>query len=156
MGLVLESADGQQRLELDVLGYESPDVEDEQYDSNWLLIRVDAQDGDTTWSVEDPALLTWEVERLAGWFGRLARGRFEHPWCGFVEPNLEFRADPLPDGAGVRLRVYFELELRPPDRRSGVVGRRDVFLQFALTPEQLRAAARQLYSLVARFPVRPW
>ena len=66
MALVLESADGRQRLELDVVGYESPDVEDEQYDSNWLLIRIDARDGDTTWSVEDPALLTWEVERLAG------------------------------------------------------------------------------------------
>ncbi len=156
MALVLERADGQQRLELAVLGYESPDVEGEQYDSNWLLVRVDARDGETTWSAEDPALLTWELERLASWLGRLARGRFEHPWCGFVEPNLEFRGDPLPDGSGARLRVYFELELRPPGRRSGVVGRRDVYLEFALSAEQLRVAARQVYNLVARFPVRPW
>src|SRR5258708_5811185 len=83
---------------------------------------------ETTWSAEDPALLPWELERLAGWFARLARGRFQHPWCGFVEPNLEFRADPLPEGDGARLRVYFEMELRPPGRRSSVVGRRDVFL----------------------------
>ena len=114
MPLSLASPDSQQRFELTVLGYESPDVEGEQHDSNWLLLRVDAQDGETTWTAEDPALLTWEIERLARWLGRLARGgRIDHPWCGFVEPNLEFRADPHDDGR-VRLRVYFELELRRP------------------------------------------
>jgi hypothetical protein len=156
MPLVFESSDGQQRLELEVVGYESPDVEDEQYDSNWLLVRVEARDGETIWSAEDPALLTWELERLAGWLARLARGRFQHPWCGFVEPNLEFRADALPEGDGARLRVYFELELRPPGRRSSVVGRRDVFLKFDLSPDALRAAAHELHAQLQRFPVRPW
>jgi hypothetical protein len=155
MALVFESPDGQQRFELEIVGYESPNVEDEQYDANWLVVRVAARDGETTWSAEDPALLTWEVERLASWLARLGRGRFQHPWCGFMEPNLEFRADPHPDG-GARLRVYFELELRPPQRRSSVVGRRDVFLEFALTPDQLRAAARELHAQLQRFPVRPW
>ncbi len=155
MPLILESPDGQQRFELEILGYESPDVEGEQYDSNWLLVRVAARDGETTWAAEDPALLTWEVERLARWLGRLARGRVDHPWCGFVEPNLEFRADPRDDGR-VRLRVYFELELRPPGRRSSVVGRRDVYLDFPLTPDQLRAAAHTLTDDLRRYPVRPW
>ena len=155
MPLILESPDGQQRLELAIVGYESPDVEGEQYDANWLVIRIDVRDGETAWSAEDPALLTWEVERLARWLGRLARGRVDHPWCGFVEPNLEVRADPLPDGR-VGLRVYFELELRPPHRQGGVVGRRDVYLDFALTPDQLRAAAHQLTDDLRRFPLRPW
>jgi hypothetical protein len=155
MPLILESPDGQQRFELAILGYESPDVEGEQYDANWLLIRVAARDGEIAWAAEDPALLTWEVERLARWLGRLARGRVDHPWCGFVEPNLEFRADPLDDGR-VRLRVYFELELRPPGRHSSVVGRRDVYLDFALTPDQLRAAAHQLDAELRRYPVRSW
>ena len=155
MPLVLETPDGRQRLSLAIVGYESPDVEDDRYDANWLVVRVEARDGETTWSAEDPALLTWEVERLARWLARLAQGRFEHPWCGFVEPNLELRADPLP-GGGARLRVYFELELRPPGRRSGVVGRRDVALDFALTPDQLRTAARQLREELSRYPQRPW
>jgi hypothetical protein len=155
MPLILESSDGQQRFELTIVDYESPDVEGEQYDSNWLLVRVEARDGETTWDAEDPALLTWEVERLAHWLLRMARGRVEHPWCGFVEPNLEFRAD-LQDDGRVRVRVYFELELRPPGRRSSVVGRRDVYLDFPLTPDQLRAAARALADDLRRYPVRPW
>ena len=47
MPLSLASPDSQQRFELTVLGYESPDVVGEQHDSNWLLLRVDAQDGET-------------------------------------------------------------------------------------------------------------
>ena len=155
MPLVLETPDGRQRLSLAIVGYESPDVEDDRYDANWLVVRVEARDGETTWSAEDPALLTWEVEALARWLEQVARGRFEQPWCGFVEPNLELRADPLPGGRA-RLRVYFELELRPPDRRSSVVGRRDIFLEFALTPDQLRAAACQLRAELACYPLRPW
>ena len=155
MPLVLESPDGRQRLELAIVGYESPDVEGDQYDSNWLMLHVEARDGETAWSAEDPALLTWEVERLAKWFTRLAQGRFEHPWCGFVEPSLEFRADPA-ENSQVRLRVYFELELRPPGRSASVVGRRDIYLEFVLTADQLRTAARQLREELSRYPVRPW
>jgi hypothetical protein len=155
MPLVFESPDGQQRFALTLLGYESPDVEDDQYDSNWLLVRVEARDGEQEWSTDDPALLTWEVERLANWLSRMARGRIQHRWCGFTEPNLEFRADALPNGH-VQLRVYFELELRRPGRRSGVVGRRDDFLEFTLTPDQLREAARQLHAERQLFPARPW
>ena len=155
MPLILETPDGRQRLELAILGYELPDVEGDQYDSNWLLLRVDARDGETAWAADDPALLTWEVERVAKWLTRLAGARVEHPWCGFVEPSLEFRADALADGQ-VALRVYFELELRPPGRSSSVVGRRDCYLEFALTADQLRAAARELRADLSRFPVRPW
>lgn len=155
MSWVLESPNGEQRFELTLVSYESPDVEDDQYDANWLLVRVAARDGEVTWEVEDPALLTWEVERLAQWVGQLARGRFDHPWCGFVEPSLELRADPL-EGGQVRLRVYFELELRPPGAPRGVVGRRDAFLEFTLAPAELRGGARALHAELRRFPVRPW
>ncbi|MBX5491856.1 MAG: hypothetical protein IRZ14_11930, partial [Chloroflexi bacterium] len=133
MPLVWESPDGRQRFALTVLGYEFPEGADDYYDANWLLVRVVARDGETTWSVDDPALLTWELDRLARWLERVAQGRFDRqPWCSFVEPNLEFRADPLPGPPGdasapqVQVRVFFELELRPPHRPTRAVGQRDV------------------------------
>lgn len=161
MPLVWESPDGQQRFALTVLGYEFPEGADDYYDANWLMIRVVARDGELTWTVDDPALLTWELDRLARWLERVAHGQFDRqPWCSFVEPNLEFRADPLPDAAGtplgdrVQIRVFFELELRPPGRPSQAVGRRDVYLTFPLTREQLLASARALRDDARAFPVR--
>lgn len=55
---------------------------------------------------------------------------------------------------GARVRVYFELELRPPGRASRAVGKRDVYLTFDLQPAQLRASARALREAARPYPVR--
>src|ERR1041384_7672906 len=96
-------------VEISILGYQFPHLADKDYDSNWLQIRVRAIIPDGEWTAEDPCLLTYEVERLAAWLEAVAEGTYTTSSIGFVEPNLEFR---MLDGC--RLRIYFELECRPP------------------------------------------
>jgi hypothetical protein len=134
MPLVFESADGLQRLELEVVGHESLDVGDEQYDSNWLLVRMDARDGETP-GRPGPALLMGAERRP------LARA--SRPRRSSTPAASRAQSDPAPircPRATARLRVYFEMEL-VAWRHSSVVGRRDVFLEFALSPDALHAAA---------------
>jgi hypothetical protein len=155
MPLILESPDGRIRLEFAIIGYQFPHIEGRKDDSNWLIIRISARGGDLTWSAEDPALLTWDVERLARTLDDVASGCSGHTEVGFLEPCLEVHADPRDDGR-VRLRVLFGYELYPPGRLGPGARDSDVYLDFDLTSEQLHAVATQLREELSRFPARPW
>ncbi|HLH26407.1 MAG TPA: hypothetical protein VK066_28130 [Chloroflexota bacterium] len=169
MPLILESPDGRQRLELSIVGYQFPDPWHPDYSSrpglvlhrvtphdtdwNWLRIHIAVRNADIAWSAEDTALLTWEVEWLADWLEALAQGRTVKATRDFLEPCLAFRAAPLPNG-DAQLRVYFGYELYPPGRLGPVADLSDVFLEFNLTSEQLRAASRILRAELSRYPAR--
>lgn len=99
-------------IQLDVLGYQFPD-RPASHSSNWLVIRLNAADGDRRWSAVFPALVTREVTKLVAWLRALADGRPDIPMKFFgTEPNISFAA--VRDGATLRLRVYFWTEFRPP------------------------------------------
>jgi hypothetical protein len=171
MPLILETPDHQQRLALSVVGYEFPDPEHTQYNSqpnvvfdetdwNWLMIHVDVWKGGLAWSAERPVLLTRDVEWLADWLEALALGRIVEPSRDFIEPCLAFRADAQSNSL-TRLRAYFGAEMHPsppsPGHRRLPAWDRDndVFLEFNLTPQQLQAAARALRAELSRYPARP-
>ncbi|MBI2832157.1 MAG: hypothetical protein HYX79_07870 [Chloroflexi bacterium] len=80
-------------FEMKVVGYEFPEIQTEEYDSNWLRIRthiVHLARGE--WNSIDASLLTWEVEELADWFDAIAKGHRVESVQSFTEPNLSFRA----------------------------------------------------------------
>ena len=69
----------------------------------------------------------------------------------FLEPNLRFE---LTESEPKMLRVYFELESRPPWAHTDGAGMDDLFAELAVSPHDLRDAASSLREDLKRFPVR--
>jgi len=87
------AADGT-AFELTILGYQFPELASEQYDSNWLVIRIHVDHPSGSWEARDPCLLSYEVAELADWLEAVAQGEPARREMSFMEPNLEFRLHP--------------------------------------------------------------
>ena len=145
--VILEGTNGR-RFELTLVGYEFPDEQDDEWDANWLVVRISAADDPDAWTAEEARLLTWEVDDLADWLDAVAESPAAVAEIEFTEPDLMFeRIDG--DGAAC-VRVWFENAFRPPD----VPPDEDVLIDFAVTPAALRAGAASLRAQLRRFPRR--
>jgi hypothetical protein len=141
------------RFELDVVGYQFPAIEDDEWDSNWLNITTHVQSERGSWSSTDPSLLTADIERLADWLDGVADGRAQDAEIDFMEPNLSFELRRA-SGNDVTVRVWFELESRPPWAPADAAGARDLWLDLDVSREDLRQAARDLRDQLDKFPPR--
>lgn len=134
-------------LRIGAEGYQFPEIADEHWDSNWLIITGDAVLDGKSWSFRDPCLTTFEIERLANWLDQVSSGKVEQAFCGFVEPNLDFV-----QVSDATLRIAFSLEALPLWSRSdGDFGAIEIDIPI---DHRLGAAASSLRALLARFPIR--
>jgi hypothetical protein len=141
-------------FELRVVGYQFPDFAGEVFDDNWLVVETRAAPADERpWRATDPSLLTWEVERLSNWLEALASGRAVEEDEDFIEPNLRFEVVKR-DEDTITVRVYFELESRPPWFFADAAGMDDLWIDLRVDNDDLRAAAEDLRRDLARFPPR--
>ena len=155
-------------VDLAVLGYQFPEMTDVPWDSDWLLLRLRLQWGEHHWEHVDPALTTFELERLALWLLEVAQhANVFACWtqerlstlCTFTEPNLAFEAySGHPTGHPVTLRIYLTAELLPPFRTLLPTGPlsdgSEVWVEFGVDAARLRTLAQQLQRDLERFPVR--
>lgn len=134
-------------LRLEVEGYQFPDVHNDEWDSNWLVITGDAVLDGRSWRFRDPCLTTFELQRLADWLDQVAAGTAEQNFCGFTEPNLDFER--VSDAS---IRIGLSLEALPPwANRDGDFG--DVGFEVSVG-SQLNVAATSLRRFLRQFPVR--
>ena len=75
---------------LEIIGYQSPDILDSYWDSNWLNVRMSGNYLSSLWSVQDPCLLTFEVENLAKWLEKLVLDKSSSD-ISFTEPSPRFK-----------------------------------------------------------------
>jgi hypothetical protein len=146
-------ADSDTSFHLKVLGYEFPDKEHEEWDSNWLRIHMAATLPQGAWSVSQPFLLTFEVERLADWLAAVSTGMQAKNEIHFVEPNLAFELIETNHGKA-SLRIHFAMECLPPWEQRSEQARADVYADFPLSAIDLHAAAKALRSQLRTFPQR--
>jgi hypothetical protein len=143
---VLADASGV-RVALTIEGYEFPQADDLD-DATWLMIGLDASDGQGRWTATGPNLQTWEVASLVGWLRAVAAGDAFDARREFIEPALVFEADGAGDAAIVTVTVAYdvrppwlpEFEERQVHLRPGVAG--------------LLACAAALQAGLAHFPSR--
>jgi hypothetical protein len=149
--VLLEGSEGQS-LELCIIGYQFPENHTDDYDSNWLTVqgRVVHQLG--RWRFQDPCLLTYEAQRLADWLDSAASGTPSESQMDFIEPNLVFRWVESP--AGSYVRVYFEVEARPPWLPPSAAIAQDCWMDFPASPSGLRHAAMALRDNLTGYPQR--
>lgn len=149
-------------FQLDLDGYQYPEVTNQAYDSDWLFVTIRVDERRGRWSSTQPILLTWEVARLADWLEAIADGQPQRrdgrpvsAGVSFLEPNLRFA---VIDGreTGVPIRIVFEHESRPPwdPSRFGLTDTDVATIDLHLTAEDLRQAAADLRQQLQRFPLR--
>ena len=140
-------------FEISVVDYEYPEIQFEEYDSNWLLIRMHVVHPRGEWTSVDPSLLTYEVEALANRFDAIAKGDHVDVVQRFTEPNLSLRL--LDQHLESRLlAVYFNLENPVPWARHTVALAEDLFVEFPLSEVDLARAAEELRHELAQYPQR--
>lgn len=172
--MLIRDREGAQ-FELRIIGYEFPMGNFGIEDDNWLVVKIKVSTPNGSWEATDPSLQTWDVARLANWLNDIADSKLiMYPQLpaplkqlrgkaylltlladelSFTEPDLHFK---LMHNfrREIVIRVYFELELRPPWVRSSWAGLNDVYVDLAVTPEYLREAASALRRDLALYPQR--
>lgn len=136
-------------VEFGVAGYEFPQKNEDRWDSNWLMIAGSASLGGRKWEFCDPAMTTFELQELAEWFRALSEGAADKNVIGFTEPNFEFEY--LSDG---KIRVFFELEVRPDWSKSDIAGQSDVYVDGDVSGVELRKASATIVRMLNAFPER--
>lgn len=142
-------------LELRLVGYQFPDVTQDPWDSNWLLVALRVVTSHGTWEVVDPCLTTWEAKHLVRWLVNAAARDPAAADMTLTEPNLSITAH-AQEGEAQRVLVSacFDLELRPPWPGSPAGGAGSLCVELDVArPELARAAASLLGDLVM-FPQR--
>src|SRR2546428_9605873 len=125
-----------------------PEVADNRWNSNWLIVRRHIHCPGGEWTLRDPCLTTFEVAELADWFDSIAGGKPTSARCTFVEPNLAFEYRPDASGA---LVACFAHESAPPwqlgdERFDGFA------ISFPHDLNDLAKAAGDLRQLLLKYP----
>ncbi len=134
-------------FEMTVMGYQFPDLVNEQYDSDWLNIKINVSIPKGSWTSTDPSLLTWEVVDLSKWIESIAEGQSVDTEESFMEPNLRFE---LIEAGQKKIRIYFSLESKP----SWALKNDDLWADFEVATDDLEKAATSLREDLTRFPTR--
>lgn len=138
---------------LTILGYQYPQTTDQYYDSNWLVIQVDVVHPRGAWSVKEHCLLTFEISRLAQWLEEVQADTNSSSVCGFTEPHLLLEIEKSDKGTRI-LRIYFELQLRPPWAYSRRAGQENLWVEFPCEDIDLQVAANDLRLELQQYPQR--
>lgn len=141
----LQSQDGW--LRISIMRYQFPKIDNDEWDSNWLVIEGHASIGGRVWRFNDPCLTTFEIMRFADWLDAQASGIADQAHCAFTEPNLEFERQ-----SDRTIRVRFSHESAPPWAKPHL-GEIEYGFDIPVGPG-LSVAAQQLRRQLARFPVR--
>ena len=144
-------SDSGNSLELMILHYEFPDVQEDRWDSNWLVVSGKVTANGQSWHFSDPAATTWELGEFADWLRAVARRENTRDQFEFVEPTLAFAlaSKPVPT-----LRVRFAHGSAPPwltDTTERVAG---IFVDFPLATTDVAGAADELRNALNDFPIR--
>jgi hypothetical protein len=141
------------RFELTITGYQFPKIVDDEWDSNWLNVRIDVESERGNWSSTDPSLSTSDAAWLADWLDSVSESRAERHEVGFLEPNLSFEL--LDESADeLILRVWFELESRPAWAPADGADARDLWVDLDVSRHDGQRTASELREQLQRFPPR--
>lgn len=136
---------------MSLLGYQFPELEDVEYDSNWLNVKIEVSHQRGKWSAIDPALLTYEVQWLIDWLRALSAGKYDKRHLWFTEPCLSFHLSPA-EGDPDKLVIEFSHEFEPPWATKDPDEQHQI--EFSLTSIDLIGAAQSLENQLRRYPRR--
>jgi hypothetical protein len=144
----ITSASGDE-FQLVIVRYQFPDVHEDRWDSNWLIVNGTVAAAGEKWIFTDPCVTTFELADLADWFDGLAANGAEASAFEFTEPNLKFAYVPSP--RAVQLTLAHEsapASLSELQRRAGVT------VEFPLSVQQTETFAAEIRQALHDYPIR--
>jgi len=136
---------------MSLVGYQFPALEDVEYDSNWLNVKIAVSHQGSKWSTVDPALLTYEVQWLIDWLRAVSAREYDNRHLVFIEPCLSFHLSPA-EGDPDKLVIGLSHEFRPP-WASGDPGE-EYEIVFSLKSIDPTGAAQSLENQLRQYPQR--
>jgi hypothetical protein len=143
--------DSGNEFQLVILSYQHPDVHEDRWESNWLLVSGSvATAAGQKWKFSAPCVTTFELAELADWLDDLSKngrspGQFE-----FAEPHVRFGYVPWPKPA---LQLTLSGEAGPP-ANAAEEQKPEVTLEFGLSAADPTALAAQIRDALSDFPIR--
>jgi hypothetical protein len=134
-----------------MLGYEHPNVTEDWWDSNWLIVNGKAATPQSSWRFVEPCVTTFELAGLADWLQTLRRDAPPSDEYGFAEPNLQFSYSRLP---APTLRVRFAYASAPPDCTDDDQRARGVTLEFPIAELNIDEIVGEVRNAVIEYPIR--
>ncbi len=148
--MLLTSKETQTEFEFRVVGYQFPEIVDEDYDANWLLISIAVRSPAGSWTKTDPCLLTWEGHFFANWLADLMAGREVEKEISFLDSNISFEVVGRDEHA-VRLKVTLSDELIAKDSK---IGDKSFGMSLVIPLADLRTAVADWCWEMRLFPMR--
>ena len=139
---------GENQIELVVEGYQHPDVSQNYFEANWLMIGLSVHTPHMQWFAKAPAMLSNELNCFIDWLQAIEENVAQNRFFDFAEPSLyvclaERTAHTL------TLECHLHLDFRCPEEaqhETRVAGTMD----FA----ELDCWIRQLKKYAEEYPVR--
>lgn len=161
----IRDAETERFVSLSPIGYQFPDITDDQWDSNWLMIRGTARTPDEEWTFEDPAMLVHEAVAFGVWLHDVAAGRASlieddkdsHVWPGAtqnLEPNIGLGLVESTKGSAT-LRIFLRAESGPPRvQRDDQLSDMDFSFDLTTSRDAIEHAAEEWDAELVKFPER--
>src|SRR5690606_11333538 len=103
------------------------------------------------WQTVDPALTTWDVQRLIKWFEDISNNlQPENTDICFLEPNISFELLTSYDSEAKTIRIKFEFEFRPQSASSD----KKYYVDFIADNNELKRIAADLKKELEKYPER--
>lgn len=124
-------------------------------DLQWLYITIRASISERAWECTDPSLMFREAKRLAGWLRQIAVGEPVETEEDFLEPNISFELI-RKFGDISTIRVYFELESRPPWKPPHGIEDdwHQIYVELRITNQELMKASEDILADLRSLPPR--
>jgi hypothetical protein len=145
----LTSASGDE-FQLVIIRYQHPDVHEDRWDSNWLIVNASVVAGGERWGFTEPCVTTFELSDLADWFEELAEDGGQPASFEFAEPNLRVAYTPWPRPA-VQLTLA---HASAPPGMSEVERRTGATVEFSMSGSQAAALANEIRKALMDYPIR--
>ena len=144
MSIIFEG--NNKKLSFDIIDYEfsKKKVKDE-YDLNWLTVRIVYSENGTEHTYKDNCLLAFELKEIANAFENVANGQETGYILEFLEPNLLIALTKPDDYCSVQIRFMYDM----------VDGDwKDIYVTQKLDKQHLLSTTRQFQELCAKYPYR--
>jgi|GEM_PF-6503782 len=147
-------------FQLKILGYQSPNVpiDSNRWDLNWLMIGISIQTPSSRLEFSDPALLTWEVQRLIEWMESIGRGVALESEFWSLEGVISFTFTLAQNQVD---RVYLTVAIPLVENRVWIPVHYPLIwteimskTRLVLTSHELIKASQELAADLSRYPMR--
>ena len=145
----LEDSSGNE-FQLVILSYQHPDVHEDRWDSNWLVVNgTVATAAGQKWRFSAPCVTTFELADLADWLDELSRNGRSPEQFEFAEPDVKFGYVPWPTRT-----LLLTLSGAGAAQAPAGEAAEGVTLEFPLSGADASALASQIRDALSDFPIR--